>query len=59
MKIHNFIVDAPNQEFHKVLFCTKCGQVVWNFNWSKEINAALQENIKPCVEDDLLVPPKA
>lgn len=57
MKIHNFIVDSPNQEFHKVLFCTKCGQVAWHFNWNKALNTELQKDIKPCVEDDEIVKP--
>lgn len=59
MKTHNFIVDNPSAEFHKVLYCTKCGYVAWNFNWNAEMNDRLQKGIIQCVEEELLSVPIA
>lgn len=54
MKIHNFIESAQPTEYHRVIFCTRCGQISWNFNWNKDLNEGLQKAIKPCVEGEEL-----
>lgn len=48
MKIHNFVEDSK-EEYHRVIFCRRCGQVAWNYNYN-EMNKELQANIKECVE---------
>lgn len=52
MSEHNFIESRANgSDYDVVIFCTKCGKVVWHFNkleWSKE---HLQRDIKePCID---------
>jgi len=54
MRVHNFVEDSK-EEFHRAIFCRKCGQVAWLYNFGKEPNLELQSKIKPCVEsEDLL-----
>ena len=51
MKVHNFVVDNSTEEkYLRVIFCRRCGQVVWNYNISLESNHKLQDKIKDCVE---------
>lgn len=54
MKIHNFVEDSRD-EYKRCIFCRRCGQVVWNYNYGAKLNVKLQASIKECVESgDLL-----
>lgn len=32
MSKHNFIESSDRYEYHRIIFCTWCGLVVWHFN---------------------------
>lgn len=50
MKEHNFIESSKIDEYHRIIYCTKCGKVVWDFNRSTEHNKELlQNNIGECI----------
>jgi len=38
MKEHNFIRSKGVREFEEIIFCAKCGYVVWYFNMSADWN---------------------
>ena len=50
-KIHNF-TEQSTEEYRRTIFCTKCGQVAWNYNWGEATNIKLQASIKECVEQE-------
>lgn len=50
MKVHNF-TEEGNDEYKRAIFCTRCGQVAWFYNYMREHNLDLQSNIKDCVEN--------
>lgn len=32
MTQHKFIESNPNEKYHRVIFCEKCGRIAWDFN---------------------------
>lgn len=49
MKTHNFI-EQTKEKYKRVIFCTRCGQVCWNYNVDFPMNREIQKNIRECVE---------
>ena len=47
---HNFIETTDKfGEFHRILYCTRCGTVAWDFNRSEKSIDILQKSVpQPC-----------
>ena len=51
--VHNFISDDKSRDgYNRVIFCTKCGQVAWDYNRDEEwCIENLQSKIKECFDE--------
>lgn len=50
-KRHHFIESDAKYQFHRVIFCTACGMVVWHFNYPDTSREELQKKVgKPCID---------
>ncbi len=54
MSKHNFIESTDKfGEFYRLIYCTWCGMVVWNFNASDESVVELQKRVgETCIPDE-------
>lgn len=49
--IHNFI-EQSDYKYQRTVFCTKCGQVAWDYNMNSEWNTEhLQAKLGLCISD--------